>query len=109
LPGFGTHFYNAFQYSSVVSLYLLQALFCLLLYFSYEFIRREEHNRGYFLALTPPAADRRVLRSWLDFFAGVWAISIFLFIYFRVKRQTRYTGGCYPSFFYSPLPPRFTS
>ncbi|NPV40427.1 MAG: hypothetical protein HPY72_03665 [Anaerolineae bacterium] len=90
--GFGTHFYNAFQYSSVVSLYLLQALFCLLLYLSYEFIRREEHNRGYFLALIPTLLLTTVFyEGWLDFFAAVWAISIFLFIYFHVKRQTRYT------------------
>ncbi len=90
--GFGTHFYNAFQYSSVVSLYLLQALFCLLLYLSYEFIRRGEHNRKYFFALIPTLLLTAVFyEGWLDFFAAAWAISIFLFIYFHFKRQPQYT------------------
>ena len=89
--GFGTHFYNAFQYSSIASLYLLQTLFLLLLYLTYEYIRREDHNKGYLYALVPTLILTAVFyEGWLDFFSAVFAISIFLFIYFKVRKQDQY-------------------
>jgi len=85
--GFGTHFYNAFQYSSIASLYLLQTLFILLLYFSYEFIRRESQNKRFLLALVPTLLVTAIFyEGWLDFFAAFWAVSLFLFFYF-IKRN----------------------
>lgn len=89
--GFGTHFYNAFQYSSIASLYLLQTLFILLLYLAYEYIRREKGNLGYLYALIPVLLFTAIFyEGWLDFFSAVWATSIFLFFYFRNKKQNQY-------------------
>lgn len=85
---FGTHFYHAFQYSCVVSLYLLQTLFILLLYFAYEFIRSEKKYSWHLIALIATLIPTMVMtEGWLDFFASVWAMSVFLFFYFtKIKR-----------------------
>ena len=89
--GFGTHFYNAYQYSSVASLYLLQTLFILLLYFAYEFIRRKKKNSRYLFALIPTLILTAIFyEGWLDFFTSIWVISVFLFLYFKNKKQAQY-------------------
>ena len=89
--GFSTHNYHAFQYSGVTGFYLLQALFLLLLYLAYEFIRREKHNYWYLSALIPTLMLTAIFyEGWLDFFASIWLMSIFLFFYFRRKKQTQY-------------------
>ncbi len=89
--GFGTHHYHAFQYSGITGFYLLQTLFLLLLYFSYEYIRRNKNNSRYLFALIPTLLLTAIYyEGWLDFFASIWAISIFLFFYFRNIKQTQY-------------------
>jgi hypothetical protein len=89
--GFSTHYYHAFQYSGITGFYLLQTLYLLLLFFAYEFIRRKEDNRRYLFVLIPTLLLTAIYyEGWLDFFASVWAISIFLYFYFRSKKQTQY-------------------
>jgi len=89
--GFSTHYYHAFQYSGITGFYLLQTLFILLLYFSYEFIRRKENNIRYLFALIPILLLTAIYyEGWLDFFASVWVMAIFLFFYLRSKKQTQY-------------------
>lgn len=89
--GFSTHNYHAFQYSGVTGFYLLQALFLLLLYLAFEFIRRKKNNNLYLFGLIPILLLTAIYyEGWLDFFASVWVMSIFLFFYFRRKKQSQY-------------------
>ena len=89
--GFGTHHYHAFQYSGITGFYLFHTLFLLLLYFSFEFIRREKKNIGYLIALIPTLLLAAIYyEGWLDFFASTWVITIFLVVYFKRKQQEQY-------------------
>jgi len=89
---FGTHFYQAFISSSIVMLYLLQTLFILLLYFAYEFIKSPKRYSWHLLALVVTLIPTVLMtEGWLDFFASVWAMSIFLFLYLKKIKQTKYS------------------
>jgi hypothetical protein len=89
---FGTHLYHAFQYSSITAFYLLQSFFLLFMFLAYEFIRREKRNIGYFFAMVPTLIATAIMyEGWLDFFAGMWLVSIFLIIYCRKKGHNQYT------------------
>jgi len=88
---FGTHFYKAFIYSSVVMLYLLQTLYILLLYFAYKFIQSPKRYSWHLLALVVTLIPTVLMtEGWLDFFASIWAMTIFLFLYLKKIKQTKY-------------------
>jgi len=89
---FGTHYYQAFIYSSIIMLYLLQTFYILLLYFAYEFIRSPKKYSWHLLALVVTLILTVLMtEGWLDFFASVWAMSIFLFFYLKKIKQTKYS------------------
>ena len=89
--GFGTHHYHAFQYSGITGFYLLHVLLILLLYFSYAFIRSEGKQRWYVAGIIPTLLLTSIYyEGWLDFFASVWLITIFLLVYFKHKSLTQY-------------------
>jgi hypothetical protein len=95
----GTHFYHAFQYSSITGFYLLHALFLLLMYFGYEYIRREKGGVGYLAATIPVLVFSAILmEGWLDFFASVWVILIFLFFFFRKRGMHKLSRRVIPLF-----------
>ena len=95
----GTHFYHAFQYSSITGFYLLHTLFLLLMYFGYEYIRRENGGAVYFIASIPALIFSAILmEGWLDFFASVWVILIFLFFFFRKKGLYKLSKRVVPIF-----------
>jgi len=84
---FGTHLYHAFQYASILTLYLLQTLFLLLLYFAYAFIRSEKRYSWHLFALIAVLIPTAFMtEGWLDFFSSVWAMSIILFFYFSKNK-----------------------
>lgn len=89
--GFGTHHYHAFQYAGITGFYLLHALLILLLYLSYAFIRSEGKQRWHLAGIIPTLLLTAIYyEGWLDFFASIWLITIFLLLYFKHKKLTQY-------------------
>lgn len=86
---FGTHYYHAFQYSSISAYYLLHTLFLLLLYLAYQFIRGAANQKLTACLYTITLLITAIFtEGWLDFFASLWAISILLFSLFRNRQQS---------------------
>ena len=89
--GFGTHHYHAFQYSGITGFYLMHALMLILLYLSYAFIRAEGRKLWYLVGIVPTLLLTAIYyEGWLDFFASVWLITIFLYFYFKHNKQNQY-------------------
>jgi hypothetical protein len=64
----------------------------LLLYLSYVFIRGKGRYYWYLAAIIPVLLLTAIYyEGWLDFFTAVWLMAIFLFFYFKHKKQTRYS------------------
>lgn len=94
--GFGTHHYHAFQYSGITGFYLMHTLMLILLYLSYAFIRTKGKNLWYLAGIIPILLLNAIYyEGWLDFFASVWVILIFLFFYFKHHHQSQYNKSLF--------------
>lgn len=97
--GFGTHHYHAFQYSGITGFYLMHALMLVLLYLSFAYIRSEGKQRWYIAGIIPTLLLTAIYyEGWLDFFASVWLITIFLFFYLRKMQRTQYLRSLFVVF-----------
>jgi hypothetical protein len=94
--GFGTHHYHAFQYSGITGFYLMHALMLILLYLSYVFIRSEGKNLWCLAGVIPTLLLTAIYyEGWLDFFASVFLITIFLYFYFKHHQQPQYNRSLF--------------
>ena len=86
--GFGTQLYHTYQVPGSIGYYLLYTMFIVLLYLAYQFIQSANDGRKWFLLLFLALIFTAILyEGWLDFFAAVWLVSIFLFIYYKKQNK----------------------